>query len=74
MVVQIALSLVLLVSTGLFVRTLGNLRNVDAGFNAAGSILFRIDATSAGYTRDQYPALQDAPAGEARAAARACAP
>ena len=50
MVVQIALSLVLLVSTGLFVRTLGNLQDVDAGFNRHGLVLFRIDATSAGYT------------------------
>jgi predicted permease len=57
-VVQIALSLVLLVSTGLFVRTLGNLRSVDAGFNRSGLILFRIDATSAGYTREQYAGLQ----------------
>ena len=58
MVVQIALSLVLLVSTGLFVRTLGNLQHVDAGFNRHGLVLFRIDAASAGYTRDQFAALQ----------------
>ena len=58
MVVQIALSLVLLVSTGLFVRTLGNLQHVDAGFNRRGLILFRIDATSAGYRPQQYAALQ----------------
>ena len=58
MVVQIALSLVLLVSTGLFVRSLGNLQNVDAGFNRRGLVLFRIDATSAGYTREQYAGLQ----------------
>jgi predicted permease len=58
MVVQIALSLLLLVSTGLFVRTLGNLQNVDAGFNRHGLVLFRIDATSAGYARDQYAGLQ----------------
>ena len=57
MVVQIALSLVLLVSTGLFVRTLGKLQNVDAGFNRHGLVLFRIDATSAGYPRDQFAAL-----------------
>ena len=58
MVVQIALSLVLLVSTGLFVRTLGNLADVDVGFNRHGLILFGIDATSAGYTRQQFAALQ----------------
>ncbi len=43
---------------GLFVRSLGNLQKVDAGFNRRGLILFRIDATSAGYTRDQLAALQ----------------
>jgi predicted permease len=58
MVVQIALSLVLLVSTGLFVRTLSNLQRVDAGFNRHGLVLFRIDAASAGYTRDQFTGLQ----------------
>ncbi len=58
MVVQIALSLVLLVSTGLFVRTLGNLGAVDAGFNRHDLVLFRIDATSAGYTREQFAGLQ----------------
>jgi len=58
MVVQIALSLVLLVSTGLFVRTLGNLQHVDAGFNRRGLLLFDIDAASAGYTPQQYAALQ----------------
>ncbi len=58
MILQIALSLVLLVTTGLFVRTLGNLQDVDAGFNRHGLILFRVDATSAGYTREQYAGLQ----------------
>ena len=33
-------------------RTLGNLQHVDAGFNRAGLVLFRIDAASAGYTPD----------------------
>lgn len=58
MVVQIALSLVLLVSTGLFVRTLRNLQNVDVGFNRRQLVLFRLDATSAGYTNAQYVSLQ----------------
>jgi len=57
MVVQIALSLVLLVSTGLFVRTLRHLQNVDAGFNRRNLVLFAIDATSAGYPSDQFAAL-----------------
>ncbi len=57
-VLQIALSAVLLVSTGLFVRTLGNLQRVDAGFDRHDLILFRIDATSAGYSREQFTTLQ----------------
>jgi predicted permease len=57
-VIQIALSVVLLISTGLFVRTLGNLQDVDAGFNRQSLILFRIDAASAGYSPDQFTILQ----------------
>ena len=47
--VQVALSLVLLVGAGLFSRTLTRLDAVDAGFDQRGLLLFRIDATSAGY-------------------------
>jgi predicted permease len=57
MVLQIALSLVLLVSTGLFVRTIAKLESVDPGFNIRNLVLFRIDATSAGYTRDRFATL-----------------
>jgi len=57
MIVQIALSLVLLVSTGLFVRTLRNLEDVNAGFNRSGLVLFKVDATTAGYPREQFTAL-----------------
>jgi predicted permease len=55
---QVAVSLVLLVGTGLFVRTLGNLRQIDPGFNRAGLVLFKIDAVSAGYTVDRILDLQ----------------
>jgi predicted permease len=57
MVVQIALSLVLLISTGLFVRTLRNLQNVDSGFNHHRLVHFRIDALGAGYTRANFDTL-----------------
>jgi predicted permease len=57
MVVQIALSIVLLVSTGLFVGTLRNLQHVDPGFNGARLLLFRIDAASAGYGPARFAAL-----------------
>ena len=58
MVVQIALSLVLLISAGLFVQTLRNLEQVAAGFNTQGLALFRIEATPAGYPREAFTMLQ----------------
>ena len=58
MIVQIALSLLLLVSTGLFVRTLAKLQAIDAGFDHHGLVLFRLDATSAGYTGQQAAEIQ----------------
>jgi predicted permease len=49
MVVQAALSMVLLVGAGLFVRTLHNLRSVDAGFARENLILFSVDPSQNGY-------------------------
>jgi len=57
MVVQIALSLVLLVTTGLFIRTLSRLQAVEAGFNRRNLVLFTVDASSAGYSREQFAGL-----------------
>jgi predicted permease len=42
LVVQVAISLVLLVGAGLFLRTLHNLRHVDVGFNPQNLLLFRV--------------------------------
>ncbi|MDX1382957.1 MAG: ABC transporter permease, partial [Thermoanaerobaculia bacterium] len=42
-VAQIALSSVLLVGAGLFLRTLENLRGVDLGFETRNLLLFRVD-------------------------------
>ena len=42
LVVQVAMSLVLLVGAGLFLRTLHNLRQVDVGFNPQNLLLFRV--------------------------------
>jgi predicted permease len=56
-VVQVALALVLLVGTGLFVRTLRNLQTVDPGFNTRALALFRIQAHTAGYASSQFAAL-----------------
>jgi predicted permease len=41
-VLQVAISLVLLVGSGLFLRTLHNLRQVEVGFNPNNLLLFRI--------------------------------
>ncbi|HET7100226.1 MAG TPA: FtsX-like permease family protein, partial [Terriglobia bacterium] len=46
---QVALSLVLLVGAGLFLRTLVKLNNVDTGFNKENVLLFSIDPVGAGY-------------------------
>lgn len=58
MVVQIALSLVLLVSTALFMRTLRNLQAVEAGFNRSHLMMFGIDGVPAGYTQEKGNALK----------------
>jgi predicted permease len=42
LVMQVAVSLVLLIAAGLFLRTLNNLRNVDVGFNTQNLVLFRL--------------------------------
>jgi len=49
MIAQVALSVVLLVGAGLFLRTLHNLRSADTGFNRENVLLFRVDATLSGY-------------------------
>ena len=43
LVVQVAVSLVLLVGAGLFLQTLVNLRHVDVGFNPQNLLLFRVN-------------------------------
>jgi predicted permease len=57
MAVQIGLSVVLLVTTGLFIRTLRNLQDVNVGFNRRDLVLFQVDATPTGYSREQFAAL-----------------
>jgi predicted permease len=47
---QVALSLVLMVGAGLFLRSLVNLNNVDTGFNKENVLRLNIDSSSAGYT------------------------
>ena len=48
---QVALSLVLLIGAGLFLRSLRNLKSVDPGLDPARLIVLTIDAGSAGYSQ-----------------------
>lgn len=52
-VVQVALSLLLLVGAGLFVRTLINLQRVDPGFNTQNLLLFDVSPGLIGYKDDK---------------------
>ena len=46
---QIALSLLMLVAAGLFLRTLSNLQSVELGFNRENLLLFQLNARQAGH-------------------------
>jgi predicted permease len=48
-VLQVSLSLLLMAGAGLFVRTLQNLRQLDAGFRHDGVLLVNVDGRRAGY-------------------------
>jgi putative ABC transport system permease protein len=52
-VVQIALTIVLVTGSGLFARTLQNLRAADMGFNRDHIVLASIDPAKSGYTRSR---------------------
>jgi predicted permease len=52
-VVQVALSLLLLVGAGLFIRTLYNLQHVNLGFAQENLLLFRLQPELAGYKDDR---------------------
>jgi predicted permease len=56
-VLQVALSLLLLVGAGLFVRTLLNLQRVDAGFNTRNLLLFRVQPDLIGYKDEKLAQL-----------------
>jgi predicted permease len=58
-VAQVAMSLVLMVGAGLFVRTLRNLESVNLGFNKENLLLLRIDPTLNGYKGQAIAALYD---------------
>jgi len=52
-VAQVALSVALISSAGLFVRSIQKLRNVNLGYEADGLTLFTVNAGSAGYEWQQ---------------------
>ncbi len=56
-VLQVALSLLLLVGAGLFVRTLVNLRHVDPGFNTRNLLLFSVQPGLIGYKDEKLEQL-----------------
>ncbi len=56
-VLQVALSLLLLVGAGLFVRTLLNLQRVDPGFNTRNLLLFEIRPGLTGYKEEKLEQL-----------------
>jgi len=50
---QVALSLLLLIGAGLFIRTLINLRTLDVGYSRTGLAIMRVDDGASGYTKAQ---------------------
>jgi predicted permease len=56
-VAQVAISLVLMVGAGVFLRSLINLNNVDPGFNRENVLRLQIDSDSAGYKPERLNAL-----------------
>jgi macrolide transport system ATP-binding/permease protein len=54
---QIAISLVMLVAAGLFVRTLSNLQSIELGFNRENVLLFQVDARKAGHKDPEIAAF-----------------
>jgi predicted permease len=58
-VMQIALSLLLLIGAGLFVRTLMNLQRTDPGFNTKNLLLFDVSPELNGYRDERLTELYD---------------
>jgi len=56
-VLQISLCLVLLCTTGLFLRSLDKSTGVDPGFRTRGVLMMSIDPAHNGYTAEQMPLL-----------------
>jgi predicted permease len=59
LVVQVAVSLVLLIGAGLFLSTVRNLRDVDLGFNPQNLVLFRVSPQLNRYEPARITSLYD---------------
>jgi len=59
LVAQVAISLMLLIGAGLFLRTLQNLRRVDVGFNPNNVVLFRVNPSLNRYDAARQQLLYD---------------
>jgi len=58
-VAQIAISLLMLVAAGLFVRTLSNLQSISLGFSRDHVLLFEVNAPQSGYPTDRVADLYE---------------
>jgi len=58
-VAQIGLSLLLLTGAGLYLRTLANLKQINAGFKTDRLLLFQINPAVVGYTETQLPGFYE---------------
>ena len=56
---QIALSLLLLIGAGLFIRSLQNLKDLDPGFRTANLLAFKVDPIESGYTTERTKAFYE---------------
>jgi len=59
LITQVAVSIVLLIGAGLFVRTLQNLRSVDVGFTSSNVLMFRINPALNRYEADRITQLYE---------------
>lgn len=57
LVVQLAISFLLLMSAGLFIRTLHNLQRVNVGFNQENLLVFKLEPEDRGYKDDRLLAF-----------------
>jgi predicted permease len=58
-VAQIALSLLLLIGAGLFIRSLQKLKDLDPGFRTTNLLAFKVNPTSNGYEAERTKAFYD---------------